>query len=321
MTKHCMVATGRSGLGLVLAMACLAGCGDTAVSGEASAISCDSEAAIAGLKQHVMRAASSSGGSDGALGDLATILRYGANASDDESGTGFRRALDEVEQIFASATLDAASVVLTVSEIVDRGQSEDGGLLCWAHLDAVLPTSATVPVSGMNEVLADQYGWQRGTFVEQTAVELFYTVQPRPRPTVSESDLSANAAMAVRNIAQLGKIAPVFLEPFNALREAEAARQTELNSAQERVTNASLAEARLLLSEADETLNAIWRGLSEATRNELQAQQRLWLRKRDALCSLQGTQYSSDPTESAIVDARCRAQEANTRAYELQQFK
>jgi uncharacterized protein YecT (DUF1311 family) len=315
-----MVPARAARIALALIMPPLASCSELDTPQGKDPAACNSQTAVAALKRHVLRAAASSEGTVDIIGDLANILRYQAENADEDFRPNFRSALAGLDEISREGNLTGEGVALSVSEIVERGQSEAGESLCWARVDAALPPTATVPLAGMNEVLSNSYGWQKDSLAEGVSVEIFYTVQGGPRPAVTESDLSTSDALAIRGLGQLAQIAVAFLRPFDAMRLAEDARQRELAAAQGRVLEVSLSEARMNYAQAEAALNANWQNLAESSRKALLPQQRQWVRAREARCDLQGKQYSNDRTESEIIKLRCMTQDTVERIEMLQQY-
>jgi uncharacterized protein YecT (DUF1311 family) len=307
-------------IALALLMPALASCNELDTTLGKDPVACNSQTAVVALKRHVLRAAASSEGTVDIMGDLANILRNQAENAEEDFRPDFRSALAGLDEISRANNLARNGVALSVSEIVERGQSEAGESLCWARVDAALPPAATVPLAGMNEVLSESYGWQTGSLAEGVSVEIFYTVQGGPRPAVTESDLSTSGALAIRYLGQLAQVAAVFLRPFEAMRLAEDARERELAAAEGRVLEVGLSEARLSYTQAEAVLNANWQNLEESSRKALLPQQRQWLRARDARCDLQGKQYSRDSTESEIIKLRCMTQETVERIEMLRQY-
>ncbi|MCZ8369966.1 MAG: DUF1311 domain-containing protein [Porphyrobacter sp.] len=305
---------------LALLTVSLGSCGELDTASSKKPIACNSGRAVAAVKRHVLNAAISSDGKVGIVGDLANILRYQAENAPEDFRGNFQSALRDLEQISRSQNLTSEVVALNVSDIVERGQSETDESLCWARVRADLPSAATVPVSGMKEVLSNNYGWGPSALIESVSIELFYTVQGGSRPAVIESDLSSSSAMAVRGLGDLVQAAPVFLRPFEALRQAEEAREKDLAAAKGRVVEVSLSEARLEYSQSEAALNAAWQNLAENNRKALLPQQRQWLRSREAFCDLQGKEYSSDSTESQVIKIRCMAQATIARINSLREY-
>jgi uncharacterized protein YecT (DUF1311 family) len=305
---------------LALLTVSLGSCGELDTASSKKPVACSSGGAVAAVKRHVLSAAISSDGKVGIVEDLANILRYQAANGPEDFSRNFQGALGELEQISRSQNFTGEVVVLNVSDIVERGQSETGESLCWARVRADLPSAAAVPVSGMREVLSNNYGWGPTTLVESVSIELFYTVQGGSRPAVIESDLSSANAMAVRGIGDLVQAAPVFLRPFEAMRQAEEARERDLAAAKGRVIELSLSEARLAYSQSEQALNAAWQNLAENNRKALLPQQRQWLRSREALCDVHGKEYSSDSTESQVIKIRCMTQATIARINSLREY-
>lgn len=95
-------------------------------------------------------------------------------------------------------------------------------------------------------------------------------------------------------------------------REQEAALMAE--------RNANLEQANLAARSADQAINVIWQSLDADTRKGLLAQQRIWLKQRDASCKVQAIQASADVSDRNVSELQCRARMTNERMNELQGY-
>ena len=83
---------------------------------------------------------------------------------------------------------------------------------------------------------------------------------------------------------------------------------------------ASIEEAALARKQADDALLAVWKGLDPAVRQQLLPQQRVWIKKKDATCKVQGLQNSTDPTQQQVTALNCVTRETQNRTNELEGY-
>ena len=105
---------------------------------------------------------------------------------------------------------------------------------------------------------------------------------------------------------------------MEAENAALAAKQEEeaINAA----NRASIEQATLARKTADEALTAVWQGLSPEVRQQLLAEQRVWIKRKDASCKVHGLQSATDPTGQAVATLNCQANEAQNRMGQLQNY-
>lgn len=99
---------------------------------------------------------------------------------------------------------------------------------------------------------------------------------------------------------------------------ALAAKQEQ--EAIDAANRATIEQASLARKFADEALTAVWKGLDPTLRQELLPQQRLWIKRKDATCKVQGLQGSVDPTEQQVITLNCITSEVQARTRELQNY-
>jgi uncharacterized protein YecT (DUF1311 family) len=63
-----------------------------------------------------------------------------------------------------------------------------------------------------------------------------------------------------------------------------------------------------------------WRALDPDTRQQLLPEQRIWIKRKDASCRVQGLQSSTDPTEQRAATLNCIASQTQARTSELQGY-
>jgi len=83
---------------------------------------------------------------------------------------------------------------------------------------------------------------------------------------------------------------------------------------------ANLQQATEAAKSSDQALNVAWNSLSPATRKQLLAQQRIWIKQKDASCKVRGLQSSSDASEQKIAEVLCKAELSSQRATQLQGY-
>jgi hypothetical protein len=108
-----------------------------------------------------------------------------------------------------------------------------------------------------------------------------------------------------------------------AEQEAEAAQEAATQAAQQQADQSAYAqiqqdEAQSKLNTANQKLNIIWNSASKAARNQLLADQRLWLKKRDLECRLNSADAAAD--QQALVQIRCQTTVTEQRIPVLQQM-
>jgi uncharacterized protein YecT (DUF1311 family) len=99
-------------------------------------------------------------------------------------------------------------------------------------------------------------------------------------------------------------------------QEAELARKQEEEAVQA-MLNAGLEAAVAQRKASQEAIGVVWNSIDADVRKQLLAQQRAWIKQKDAACRVEGLQYSTEPTEQKTAEANCQARENNNRANQL----
>jgi uncharacterized protein YecT (DUF1311 family) len=97
-----------------------------------------------------------------------------------------------------------------------------------------------------------------------------------------------------------------------AIKEQEAAINME--------KSANLQQASEAAKSADQALNVAWQSLAPDTRKQLLAQQRIWIKQKDASCKVRGLQSSTDASDQKIAEILCKAELSNQRTNQLQGY-
>ena len=97
-----------------------------------------------------------------------------------------------------------------------------------------------------------------------------------------------------------------------AIKEQEAAINME--------KSANLQQASEAAKSADQALNVAWQSLAPDTRKQLLAQQRIWIKQKDASCKVRGLQSSTDAADQKIAEILCKAELSNQRTNQLQGY-
>ena len=103
-------------------------------------------------------------------------------------------------------------------------------------------------------------------------------------------------------------------------KEQEALALKEQEDAINMEKTANLQQANEAAKSSDQALNVAWKSLSPATRKQLLAQQRIWIKQKDASCKVRGLQSSSDASEQKIAEVLCKAELSSQRATQLQGY-
>ena len=97
-----------------------------------------------------------------------------------------------------------------------------------------------------------------------------------------------------------------------AIKEQEVAINME--------KSANLQQASEAAKSADQALNVAWQSLAPDTRKQLLAQQRIWIKQKDASCKVRGLQSSTDASDQKIAEILCKAELSNQRTNQLQGY-
>jgi uncharacterized protein YecT (DUF1311 family) len=102
-------------------------------------------------------------------------------------------------------------------------------------------------------------------------------------------------------------------------QEAEQARKQEEEAVQAMLT-AEYEAAAAQRKASNEAIAVIWNSIDPDTRQQLLAQQKAWIKQKDAGCKVEGLQYSTEPTEQRTAEATCQARENNRRMDQLRGY-
>lgn len=167
---------------------------------------------------------------------------------------------------------------------------------------------------------ADTAGVDKGA--DYLTGDLDYSVQPTDDGTKIVAEFEdADAKLGVFGEVLAASLLRSNLENKQRLDQENAAiaakqEQDAINAA----NSASIAQAELARKTADEGLTAVWRGLPSEVRQQLLPEQRIWIKRKDATCKVQGLQSSTDPTEQKVNTLNCVANETQSRIGELQNY-
>ena len=165
---------------------------------------------------------------------------------------------------------------------------------------------------------ADTAGVEKG--VDYLKGDLEYSVQPTDDGSKIVAEFEAkDAKLDVFGEVVAASLMRSGLENKQRIDHENAAfaekQQQDAVTAANRV---KIEEASLSRKSADEALTAVWRGLDPTTRQALLPQQRLWIKRKDTTCKVQGLQGSTDPTEQQVATLNCITSETQSRIGELQ---
>lgn len=99
-------------------------------------------------------------------------------------------------------------------------------------------------------------------------------------------------------------------------QEAEFARKQEEEAVQAMLI-AKLEAAVAQRKASQEAIGVVWNSIDADIRKQLLAQQRAWIKQKDAACRVEGLQYSIEPTEQKTAEANCQARENESRGNQL----
>lgn len=102
-------------------------------------------------------------------------------------------------------------------------------------------------------------------------------------------------------------------------QQAEAA-QKEQDAALNAARSANLEQANLAVKMSEQALNVMWQSIDTETRKGILAQQRVWIKQRDANCKVEGIQSSTEPAEQKVSELQCKANYNNERTSQLQNY-
>ncbi|WP_257222266.1 lysozyme inhibitor LprI family protein [Acinetobacter sp. YH12128] len=98
-------------------------------------------------------------------------------------------------------------------------------------------------------------------------------------------------------------------------KQEEVKRIAEQNAAVQEYQEVVLAEAKSNLDTANENLNLVWNATTKEVRDQLLAEQKIWLKKRDLECKLE----SSNTENPEVYRLNCETNMTVTRTTELRQ--
>ena len=102
-------------------------------------------------------------------------------------------------------------------------------------------------------------------------------------------------------------------------QEAEFARKQEEEAIQA-MRNAELEGAIAQKKASAEAIAVVWNSIDADTRQQLLAQQRAWIKQKDAACKVEGLQYSTEAIEQKAAEANCQTRENSRRSEQLSRF-
>lgn len=102
-------------------------------------------------------------------------------------------------------------------------------------------------------------------------------------------------------------------------QEAEFARKQE-EEAMQAMRNAELEGATAQKKASAEAIAVVWNSIDADTRQQLLAQQKAWIKQKDATCKVEGLQYSTEATEQKTAEANCQTRENNRRSEQLSRY-
>lgn len=152
--------------------------------------------------------------------------------------------------------------------------------------------------------------------------DLDYSVQP----TDDGSKVVAEFEAASNKLDVFGEVVAASLLKGN-LENKQRMDQANAAAADKATQDALTAERQANLQQAlvsrkaaDVALGAAWQSLDPGMRQQLLPQQRAWIKRKDASCTVQGLQASTDPTEQKTAAENCVVSETQNRTNELQNY-
>lgn len=147
--------------------------------------------------------------------------------------------------------------------------------------------------------------------------ELEYFVQPTDDGKKVFVTLENPDALAffVRDIAIDSLLKSARQNAAEIAKQEEMKRISEENAAVEEYQSLLVVEAQTKLDKANENLNLVWNATTKDVRDELLAEQKLWLKKRDLECKLD----SSNSDNPEVFRLNCEANMTHQRTNELRQ--
>lgn len=170
------------------------------------------------------------------------------------------------------------------------------------------------------EKMADDANVEKGADYLKT--DLDYNVQPTDdgkRVFAEFEDASSKLDVFGEVVAASLLKSQIEAQVSENQQQAEAA-QKEQEAALGAARSANLEQANLAYKTAEQALNVMWQAIDSETKKGLLAQQRVWLKQRDANCKVEGIQSSTDSAEQKLSELQCKANYNNERTSQLQNY-
>lgn len=280
------------------------------------------------------------------LGLLASSCGSSAvNCSDEDARSALETAIREGlertslaqakgpdgEALVSSSAVRAAvaKIKLVIDDVrTTKEDPESTKRFCTGSLKIVFSTEIFTSadrsreLAGLTDVaeMADAAGIDKGA--DYLKGDLDYSVQPTDdgEKVFAEFE-NADAKLDVFGEVIAASLLTSKLEAQNRAMVEEAAQQKHAEeSALNEQLAANLDAANVMRKTADEAINTIWQAIDADTRRQLLAQQRAWIKQKEATCRVQGLQASTEPREQKAADYTCQAQLTQQRASELQGY-
>ena len=151
----------------------------------------------------------------------------------------------------------------------------------------------------------------------QLKKEIEYSVQPTDDGKKVFVTLENSDALVyfVSNVAVDSLLKSARLNAAEIMKQEEIKQIAEQNAAAQEYQQVLLAEAQTKLNNANENLNSIWNATTKDIREQLLAEQKIWLKKRDLECKLE----SSNTENPEVSRLNCETNMTATRTSELRQ--
>lgn len=151
----------------------------------------------------------------------------------------------------------------------------------------------------------------------QLKKEIEYLVQPTDNGKKVFVTLENPDAIVyfVSNVAVDSLLKAARLNAAEVAKQEEVKRVAEQNAAAQEYQQVLLAEAKTNLDNANENLNLVWNATTKEVREQLLAEQKIWLKKRDLECKLE----SSNTENPEVYRLNCETNMTVTRTSELRQ--
>jgi len=280
-----------------------------------------SAAALSGCGKSPVECSSSD-----AQGALETAIREGLEKSAIEQTKG-RDGSQGVSNSSIRASI--ADIKLVIENIRTTKEDPDSTKrFCTGSLKIVFSpetfSAATrarelVDLSSVDE-MADDADIEKGADYLKTNLD--YSVQPTDDGSKVFAEFE-NASEKLDVFAEVVAAALLKSKIESKVRETEQqaeAAQKEQEAALNAANAANLEQANLSFKTSEQALNVIWQSIDGEVRKEIIAQQRVWLKQRDATCKVEGIQSSTDLSNRRVVEMQCKANANNSRTEQLQGY-